>query len=258
MKTNENLNILKSVTKTLAVLDCFIEKEEITFSELIKLSKLDNSTLNRIINSLTYNEYLTKNEKSGLYSLGKKILLLGLKVINKIDFKNAVHPVLKNLAAETKETANAAILLENELAYIDIVEGSFALRLSAKIGDKANINSTALGKAIVANLGENKSEEILNKINFVKRTENTISNKDTFKKELNKVIKNGYAIDNEEDEPGVKCIASAVFDHSHEVIGAISISGPVGRINIAIDKNIELVKSNCKIISSELGHYQND
>ena len=138
MRTNDDLNRVKSVDKALVILDCFYERKKITFSELKELTKFPNGTMSRMLNSLINGDYINKDPKTGLYSLGKKLFILGFTVIKNLDFHKIVHPILEDLGEVTKETANGAIFFDNGIAYIDVVEERGVHEGVARVFDEEN------------------------------------------------------------------------------------------------------------------------
>ena len=251
----ESKNIVKSVEKALFILDCFKDIEEIGFNELGKLTGLPNGTLFRIISTLINRDYIYKDASTGLYRLGKKISILGLAAIRNLNFHKIIHSLLQDIARDTRETANAAINVNNEIVYIDIVESPQAIKMLAKIGSRDSIHSTSLGKVLLAFMEKKEQDIVLEKIELVKKTENTITKKETLKREVKNIVKNGYAVDNEENELGCKCIAVPVFDQNKKVVGEISISGPIDRINENLEELIKKIMKYGMIASNQLGYY---
>lgn len=249
-------NTVKIIYKLMKILNCFIDKEEISFSELCKITKLSNATVSRILNTLIDGEFINKNQKNGLYSLGKNFFILGFSTIKNLDFNKIIGPILENLANETKETANAAIFFDNKIVYIDIREGLSSVKMSARIGTWGYLHTTALGKAFLAFMNNTKIEEILKNINLIQKTKNTITDKNILRQELMKILKEGYAIDNEEDQIDCKCIASPVFDRNKKVVGCISITGSISRISENESEIIKIIMKYARLASNKLGFYE--
>lgn len=251
-----NSNRVKIIYKLMEILNCFIDKEEIRFSELCKITKLSNATISRILNTLIDGEFINKNQKKGLYSLGKKFFILGFSTIKNLDFNKIIGPILEDIVNETKETANAAIFFDNKIVYIDIREGHSSVKMSARVGHSGYLHTTALGKTFLAFMNNTKIEEILKNMNLIQKTKNTITDKNILRQELKKILKEGYAIDNEEDEIDCKCIASPVFDRNKEVVGCISITGPISRINKNESEIIKKLMKYAGLASNKLGYYE--
>jgi IclR family transcriptional regulator, KDG regulon repressor len=247
-------NRAQCVIRALNILDCFSEEEYLSFSEIGKKTNLSNGTVNRLLNTLISQDFIQKNSDTRFYSLSKKLFLLGFLAFKNFKFSQIIHPILEELTLKSNETSNASILYENALVFIDTVGGKHSVKMDVQIGKKNYIHTSASGKIIVAFLEEKESKDIINRVSLKKITDNTITNKELFIKEIKKAKLDGYAIDNEEEEIGLKCIAGPVFDIQGRVIGSISISGPALRI----DENLETFKQEityfCKKASLKLGY----
>ena len=246
----------KSLNKALDIIECFEEKECYSFSELCKKTGQTNATVNRILRTFSNKKFINKDKKTGLYYLGEKFFILGFLLFKNLEFAQIVKPVLEELSNITGETANASILFENYIVFIDTVEGKYSVKMSTKIGRRNTLNCSASGKALISFFTDREIDLILNSINLPKYNENTITNKNEFRKELKRTSELGYAIDNEEEEIGLKCIAGPVFNCNGKVVGAISISGPSRRINNNFELFIKQVKEACSIASKKLGYFK--
>lgn len=247
--------MIKSLNKALDVIECLSKKDCLTFTEICKNANLPNGTANRIIKTLMNRNFIEKDKINKKYYLGEKIFILGFLLFKNCNFGQIVRPILKEISDNTSETVNASILFENSVVFIDTVEGAYSVKMAAKIGHKNYINVSAAGKALAAFQEKNKIDEILLNARFPKLTKNTINNKKEFKKELERVYQNGYAVDNEEEEIGLKCIAGPVFDSNNKVVGAISISGPNTRIDNNFEKFKEEINKGCIKASKKLGNF---
>ena len=182
----KKLNKIRSVDRALSVIKCFIKKESISFSELVKLSKLPNATIARILNSLKDSEYIYKDQKTELYCRGSKMSLLGFSVVNNLELYKVIHSTIEDLAEKTNETANVAVHSGSEFIYVDIVDGPCDIRMNAYKGDRGCLYSTSLGKVLLAFIDNEILEKVLEELNFVKKTKNTIVDVDILRKELKK------------------------------------------------------------------------
>jgi len=240
------------VSRTIDVINCFVSERELSFNAICKKTNLSNGTIFRIINTLIKNEYIEKNENNK-YILGRKLVILGLRSFSNIELSGIIHPILVELARETKETCNAAILTDDRFIYIDTVESVYALKMMIRIGQLGFLHSSAAGKALLAFNDEKSFFELLNKIELKKFNNNTITDKNKLLEEIQKIRGIGYSIDDEEEEIGAKCIGGPIFNNEGKLIGAISISAPSSRFDQNFDKFVIELKKACKKASEKIG-----
>jgi DNA-binding IclR family transcriptional regulator len=146
------------------------------------------------------------------------------------DLVSLARPAMVRLASEFGETVNLAIPVHNEVVYIDVIESMHQLRTQVPAGFRDHLHSTALGKAILAALADNEVRAILASADRVAKTPNTVVAVPALLRQLATVRERGFAIDDEENELGSICVASAFLNHTGRAIGAVSVSGPRWRI----------------------------
>jgi IclR family KDG regulon transcriptional repressor len=173
--------------------------------------------------------YLRRNSETNLYSLNIKLFEIGSAVLNQVGRKNEIHELLKKLVGATGETAQLAILVDQEVLYLDKVDSPSALRMVTEIGKRRPAYCTGTGKAIMAWRNKETVDAIMLK-GAQKFTEKTITEADKLDAELQKIREMGYAIDDEENEMGITCIGAPIKSLSGEVVSAISVSGPTSRM----------------------------
>ena len=194
---------------------------------------LSKGTIHRLLSTLAYLDYVRQDAETKKYNLGFKLVELGNRLLSHIDFRTEARPFLVSLAERTKETVHMAILDREEVLYIDKVEASYyptGLRMASMLGSRIPAHCSAVGKVLLAALPEKKLETLIKNKGLSKRTENTITEPEKLKAHIQIVIKNGFAVDNEENEIGVRCIAGPIHDQRGELISAISISVPASRV----------------------------
>ncbi|MGM7722352.1 IclR family transcriptional regulator [Metabacillus sp. Hm71] len=248
--------IIQSVERALTILDLFNEYEtELKITDISERIKLHKSTVHSLLKTLQAHHYIEQNPENGKYRLGMKLFERGQFVIQSMDLRPLAKPHLDKLSKETLQTVHLVILDGKEGVYIDKVEGVTSSALYSRIGRRIPIHCSAVGKALVAFKSSAEIEEILDGYEFVKRTDYTITEKESFLKELEGVREKGYSRDQQENEPGVNCVAIPIYDYSKKVIAAISISSPFFRFNEKeISMHIELLKREAKELSKKLGY----
>jgi len=247
---------VKSVDRALHLLEIMAEeKREVELKELCKKTHINTTTLYRLLQTLQNRGFVARDPYTGRYRLGLKLLELGHAVTDQIELRRIVLPFLQELMEKTGETANLVILDEGEAIYIEKVESPASLRMFHRIGKQAPAHATGVGKVLLAALPSEKVTEIMKTKGLCKLTENTITSPEDLQKELEKICKNGFAIDNEECEVGAKCIAAPIRDYTNQVVAAVSISGPSARLSEErLNELIKVVKEAAFKVSQKIGY----
>ncbi|MGA7626082.1 MAG: IclR family transcriptional regulator, partial [Candidatus Acidiferrales bacterium] len=202
--------------------------------------------------------YLIRAE-GGKYLIGPKLSQMGARVDHRATLQAVSRPILSELWKSTRETVNLATLDQGSVLYIEVLESPHEFRLSSRVGTRRSLHATGLGKALAAFLHEKHREQILSGLNFQAVTPNTIKNLVQFRQELEKVRRNGYAVDDEEATLGARCVSAPILGSDGEAIGAISVSGPTTRVGREqVDALAAAVVHAANTISSAMGfHLEN-
>jgi DNA-binding IclR family transcriptional regulator len=221
-------NLVQTIDRASSILDILGESPQgITIRELSAKIKLPKGTTHRLLSSLCYFGYVRQDPKTRNYFLGLKLVELGNLLLSQLDLRKEAEPLLRDLAERTKETVHMVFLDRNEIVYIDKVEldhHSSGLRMASRVGLRNPAHSCAVGKMLLAYLNEKELDRIISEKGLPKRTENTITDPVQLREHLKLVRAQGYAIDDEENEKGVRCIAAPVFNEVGKAVAAISIS----------------------------------
>ena len=221
---------LSSVANSLRLIKAFSEDEyEIGISDLAKRLGLAKSTVHRLASTLLDEGMLEQNPGDGKYHLGLALFELGTMVRRKMDFTAEARPFLRTLMEKTGETVHLAILDHDSILYIITHESKQALRMGSKVGTRAPVHSTAVGKVLLASQPEDEIERIVAR-GLPQSTPHTIAEAKALRRELAVVRAQNYAVDDEESEIGLRAIAAPIRSYSGEVVAAISIAGPVHRM----------------------------
>ncbi|HZG60084.1 MAG TPA: IclR family transcriptional regulator [Anoxybacillus sp.] len=252
----ERENMVKSVSRALDIINIVSsEKNGLGVTEIAKQMDINKSSVYRILSTLVQYGYMEQDEETSRYKLGYKFLELSSKLLESIDLRKEAKPYLQELEKETNEVIHLVVYDQGEVIYIEKLEGTETLRMHSKVGKRAPMHCTAVGKAILAHLPSNVVLDILKRKGMPRHTDKTITDQDEFLKELAQVKQKGYALDLEENEYGIRCIAVPIFDHLGKVIAAVSVSGPTIRMT---DERIEQLQARMrqigKQISARLGY----
>ena len=220
-----------TLNRALEVLEALAEDGNggATASTIAAHTGVNRVTVHRILNTFKAFGLVRQDGAGAPYKLGFRFVELGELVLDELDLARLGQPVLERLAEETGETAHLAILDGAELVYVAKAESSHAVRLVSRIGLRAPLYCTSLGKALLA-AGPPGADSLVDAQLFVPRTDRTHRDADSLRSDLVAIRRRGFAIDHGENENGVHCVAAAVVDHAGAPIGALSISGPDSRI----------------------------
>lgn len=227
-------NLVQTIERTSLILDILGKSPQgLSIGELSEKTNLPKGTTHRLLTSLAYFDHVRQGSKTKNYHLGFKLVELGNRLLSQLDFRTEAHPFLVELAERTNETVHMVILDRGEALYVDKVDaGQHAggLRMASMLGSRMPTHCSAVGKVMLAYLPEEKLVEIVSDKGMPRRTENTITDIEELKDHLQHIREQGYALDDEENEKGIKCVAAPIQDQSGKVIAAISISVPGIRI----------------------------
>lgn len=250
------IEIVQSVDRTLTILEVLSDYNEgLGITEISKLIDLHKSTVYRLLGTLIYKGYVIQDMASNKYKLSLKLYELGCKRVSSMDILKSSKSYTEKLMKRVNEVVHLVIRDENDIVYIDKVEADNTIRMASTIGRRSPLYCTSVGKAILSYLPEEEVKQIWENSKIEKLTEYTITDFNVFQKELAEIKEKGYAIDNEENELGVRCIGAPVFNHNGSIEGAISISGPAIRVTKEkIEEFSNEVKKYAGLISKELGY----
>ncbi|ABB14375.1 MULTISPECIES: IclR family transcriptional regulator [Carboxydothermus] len=256
MKKNNNDTLIQSVDRALRILDTFSLKEkELGVTEIANRLGLHKSTVFGLLRTLEHWGYVEQNQVTGKYRLGLKLLELGNRVKEGLDLRAVALPFLQDLVERYGETVHLAVHDRGEIVYIEKVEGPNAIRMYSQIGRRAPMHCTGVGKAILAFRPEKEIEEIIRTKGLKYFTPNTITDPKKLHEELSLIRENGYSLDREEIEIGLRCVAAPIRDSQNTVVAAISVAGPSIRMTEEkIQELIVSVKEAALEISKRLGY----
>jgi Transcriptional regulator len=227
------------IDRAAQILDCFgFDHQELSVSEIGAKAGLHRSTAHRILMALEYNDLIKQNPSTGKYHLGIKLFKLGHQAVSQLNLREICRPFLSRLMNDTKETIHLAVLDDDQVLYLDKVEGPHALRMPSRVGRYIPTYCTSLGKAMLSCLDDQEVKSILRRQTLKPHTENTVKNINQLLADLGSVRKRGYAVDNEEIEIGLRCVGAPLRDYTGGMVGAISVAAPSARLS---EKNTPVI-----------------
>ncbi|WP_050181656.1 IclR family transcriptional regulator [Domibacillus robiginosus] len=227
----ERENVVKSVARALDIIALVsASRTGLGVTEIAKGMDINKSSVFRTLATLEQYGYIEQHKETGRYRIGYAFLEVSSILLESLDVRSEAQAVLRQLEAETNEVVHLVVYDRGEVVYIEKLEGNETLRMHSKVGRRAPVHCTSVGKAILAHLPEAEVVDILERQGMPVHTVQTMTTKEAYLTELARVRQEGYALDLEENEPGIRCIASPVFDHQGSIAAAVSISGPTLRM----------------------------
>lgn len=250
---------IKSIDKALDVLEILSkQKQPMGVTELSKLLEINKSTLHGTLTTLLNRGYLEQDRETGKYMVGISVLGLASAALQGLDLRAKARPVIKALSEKYNETVHMVVLRQGRVVYIEKEESAQSIRIHTEIGSSLPAHCTGVGKALLAWTDAKKLKSIIDKYGMKKHTENTITDEETLLRHFADIRNKGYAIDNEEIEEGLRCVAVPIRDYSGKVIAAISIAGPSVRMPLnTLEEMAESVVEAGLEISRVLGYRTN-
>ncbi|MBD8068627.1 IclR family transcriptional regulator [Bacillus sp. PS06] len=256
MISEKNNTSIQSVERALSILELLkVERSGLGITDIAKQLKVSKSTAHRLITSLSNFGYVKKDQVTEKYILSLKLLELGDSVLQSLDIRSIASPHLKDLAHELEETVHLVFLENSEIVYIDKIESPQTIRMYSRIGKRAPVHCTGVGKAILAYLDPSEIDTIIMEKGLKKFTDYTHITRESLLNELRNIRNNRYSVDEQEHELGIRCVAAPIFDHSNKVVAGISVAAPIYRLELTkVELYAEKITNCARNISKELGN----
>lgn len=216
----------KSASRTLDILILLSQQPRpLTISEISRELGVPKSSTFDILHTMVERGFLEVNPQMKTYQLGLRLFEVGAAYLYNTDLHQEARPFLEALMSKTGETAFLAVESDGEIVYMDKVEGPSSVRTTATLGTRYPMYVTGLGKAILAAYSDEKVIEIMKDKTFERRTANSAASLEELLKRIHEIRRQGYAVDDEENEKHIFCIACPVYNSFAVPVGAISIAG---------------------------------
>jgi DNA-binding IclR family transcriptional regulator len=243
---------IQVIERMMDLLDALARNEEpVNLKRLANSTSLHPSTAHRILNMMVEFRMVDRIEP-GTYRLGIRLLELGNLVKSRINLRQEALPFMRRLHQELHETVNLSVRQGDEMVYVErLLSDRTAMRVVHLIGARAPLHITAAGKIFLLEDGPEKCREYAQRTGLEVFTKSTIRDLAALNKELDRVRKLGYALDNEEAENGVSCIGAGIHDDEGRLVAGLSLSAPSNRIEKAWCSRVKQIAEE---ISRALGH----
>ena len=235
------------------MLQFFKRTQEASVAEIAEAIGLSRSTTYRIAQTLRDLGFLEVSATTAQWRLGRETAQLGVAALQSSDIMRIAPPVLLGLLEATREAVNMAVFDTDSMVLIFREQGPQSVTISSRLGSRRPMHASSLGKAYMAALKPNERRPLIERLDLVRYTPETIVDKDALERGLGVIQKRGFADDCREFEQTLACCAAAVFDHRAVPVAAISVSGPAERILAKFERIGEEVASAAQSISARLG-----
>lgn len=244
---------VKSAERILMILEHLLGfPNGLTSKEISVQLGIAPSSTHELLRTLTDRDYLLEDENKR-YTLGPKLIHLGANASSYLDINKIAFPILKRIMEELQETVFMAIISQDEVVYVAKVNSNNTVMTNANLGSRKPIYCTGLGKAFLAFKPIEETKKIIENLKFETFTDNTVGNKEQLYHQLEAFRKQGYAIDDEEIEEGLYCIAVPVYDAEYRMTVAISVSGLKTRMMGKKERVVESLLRLSNRLSRKLG-----
>lgn len=246
---------VQTIDRALRILETLSNYDNLSLAEISEKVQLHKATTHRLVNSLLENGYIEKDPATKKYRISLKLFQLGNRRVQNIDFLNVAKSMIQQLSLETDQTVHLVVEDDDKVLYIDKHDSKRAgHQMRSKVGEKAPMYVTAVGKAILATKSNAEIAKYWEQADIQEKTTNTITNLEDFMVEINTIREQGYAVDNEENEYGVVCIGASFASYKEISAGAMSISLFTDELKYKSEYIQKIVETTRKT-SNLLGHF---
>jgi IclR family transcriptional regulator, acetate operon repressor len=222
---------VQSLTRGLSLLEALARAEGgLTLTDIAQRVTLAPSTAHRLLATLEKMGYVYQGGELGRWYIGLQAFTVGSSFLANRDFVAQSHPYMRRLMEQSGETANLAILDGTEAVFIDQVQCRETMRTIVRLGSRVPLHASGVGKAIFAALPDEQIDAILKVKGLPRITPTTITSPETMWSAMRVIRQRGYSFDDEEHLPGTRCVAAPFYDEHADVLGAISLAGPISRL----------------------------
>ncbi|AZO96380.1 IclR family transcriptional regulator [Halocella sp. SP3-1] len=250
--------VIQSVDRAIKIISLFKEYNCLGITEISEKLDLAKSTVYGLIATLKKHGYLEQDRISNKYRLGLAFLELSSILYGRLNIREIASPIMQKMVDKYGETVQLSILDESRrnVVYVECIEASSGIKFSLRVGMSSPAHCVATGKVMLAEFSDEKIVQIFESGKLSTPTKNSISSISELKEHLSIVRVQGYSIDNEESEIGLKGLGAPIYNHLGKVVAGISIGGPKVRVKGDFLKElIEAIKQISSEISQRLGYF---
>ena len=240
-----------ALSRGLSILELLAESRRgLTLSEISRRLALPKSSTCLLLKNLESRGYIRGSKRTGRYLFGLKLLRLSHMALHVMKLHEGITSLLSSLVEDTQLTVHLGILEDNEAILIEKLQPRGVSRVATWLGRRMELHCTGIGKALIAYLADGDLDRIILKNGLPRHNENTIASVRKLKEHLKRVRESGFAVDDEEDEVGFRCVAAPIFDDKGGVVAAVSVVGTVEEISAdRVDYLTQKVKATAVSVS---------
>ncbi|MCA9879755.1 MAG: IclR family transcriptional regulator [Thermomicrobiales bacterium] len=250
--------MVQVIDRTLDILELISSSsDDVSVSELHVALGLPVGTVHRLLSMLVKREYVTRDPRARRYSPGPKLLEIGSRALSnqRFDLQRIVQPHLAALTAETGETSNLVVPQGTDIVYLAQVPSRHLIRMFTEVGQRAPLYCTGGGRAILSGFTAQQVDDYLRTLQPKPWTPRTLTSREALRASIIEAQNRGFAIDDEERELGVRCVAAPIFDRTGACVAALTISGPATRMTLEeVERIGPVVRQAADECSAQLGH----
>jgi IclR family acetate operon transcriptional repressor len=221
----------QSLTRALTLLERLSEASRgMNLTDLSQQLGIPAATVHRLLSTFEELGFVEQDAVQGRWFVGLKAFTVGNAFLNRRDYVARARPYMHALVDQCGETANLGVIDDGEVVFINQVESQEVMRMIVRLGSRSPVHASGVGKAILASMPEARVSKVLQRRGLARFTEHTIVDPAALRAELEQVRSLGYALDDEEQAVGLRCVAATIFDENEQALAAISLSGPKARI----------------------------
>jgi len=247
--------MVQSVERALSLLGRIADhpEEKYSLTDLTEFLGIDKSSVFRLLSTLIKHNLVRQEEGKKGYQLGFGIYSLAAALRDQLKLTELASPALKRLAYSTKENAHLAVRSGTRAVFIDRERATKTIAANTNIGDSEDLHCTAVGKCLACKFSRSELEQLFEGTTLTRYTDRTICDLDLLAEELAAVRERGYALDREENESNVVCLAAPVYNFERSVEASIGISGPRDRIEGQLEAFATEVLASGRRLSALMG-----
>jgi DNA-binding IclR family transcriptional regulator len=229
--TSSRGTTVQSIVRALRLLEALGKQQAVSLTELSRSLDLHKSTIHRLLTTLQSEGYVRQDPETEKYSLGLKILGLANGLAVHLDVRQHALPVMQDLMAETGETVHLGILVDHEVMCLESVVSNRPNAIASMTGKNTHAHVSSMGKAILAFSPDDVVGEFLRTQGLPRLTPRTITDRAAFFRELELIRLNQFALNDEEEAIGIRCVAAPIWDHRGQPVAALSVAAPAARLD---------------------------
>lgn len=243
-----------AVLKVFAIAQALAERNETGISELSLRLAMPKATIYRFLQTMKSLGYVRQEPDTERYGLTMKMFELGTKALQYPDLVELAKQHMQDLSDQTSETVHLGTLIDSEIMYVYKIDSRHMLGMYSRIGRRAPLHCTAIGKVLLAWEPPARRDQILQGCDFKRFREKTITKRKAFDAELERTLAQGFGQDQEEFDDHIRCVAIPIFDRMNQVVAGMSVSYPTFRYDAAGEPQVvEMLRAASRDISRQLG-----